>query len=112
MEAIEQIEQRIEDVDGQQVVVTVTKPGAFVVCNLASLSLGHIDMDDARELTQITESAVRALDNVIDLNFFPVPYAQISNRQYRPVGLGVSGYHHLLAEKRHSMGKRGASGVR
>lgn len=99
MGAIEQLEQRIEDVDGNQVVVTVTKPGAFVVCNLASLSLGHIDMDDAHELTHVTESAVRALDNVIDLNFFPVPYAQINNRQYRPIGLGVSGYHHLLAKR-------------
>ncbi len=98
MGAIEQLEQRIEDVDGEQVVVTVTKPGAFVVCNLASLSLGHIDMDDPHELAHVTESAVRALDNVIDLNFFPVPYAQINNRQYRPIGLGVSGYHHLLAK--------------
>lgn len=98
MGAIEQLEQRIEDVDGEQVVVTVTKPGAFVVCNLASLSLGHIDMDDPHELSHVTESAVRALDNVIDLNFFPVPYAEINNRQYRPIGLGVSGYHHLLAK--------------
>ena len=98
MGAIEQLEQRIEDVDGEQVVVTVTKPGAFVVCNLASLSLGHIDMDDPHELAHVTESAVRALDNVIDLNFFPVPYAEINNRQYRPIGLGVSGYHHLLAK--------------
>lgn len=98
MGAIEQLEQRIEDVDGHPVVVTVTKPGAFVVCNLASLSLGHIDMTDAHELTHVTESAVRALDNVIDLNFFPVPYAEINNRQYRPIGLGVSGYHHLLAK--------------
>ena len=40
---------------------------------------------------------MRALDNVIDLNFFPVPYAKINNEKYRPVGLGVSGYHHMLA---------------
>ncbi len=112
MGAIEQLEQRIEDVDGEQVVVTVTKPGAFVVCNLASLSLGHIDMDDPHELAHVTESAVRALDNVIDLNFFPVPYAQINNRQYRPIGLGVSGYHHSAGEKRHPVGERRASGLR
>ena len=40
---------------------------------------------------------MRALDNVIDLNFFPLPYAKINNRRYRPIGLGVSGYHHMLA---------------
>lgn len=97
MSAIEQLEQRIEDVDGQEVVVTVTKPGSFVVCNLASLSLGHIDVDNDEELNYITESAVRALDNVIDLNYFPLPYAKVTNLHYRPVGLGVSGYHHMLA---------------
>ena len=35
---------------------------------------------------------------MIDLNFFPVPYAKINNLRYRPVGLGVSGYHHMLAK--------------
>ncbi|EGB93814.1 ribonucleoside-diphosphate reductase, alpha subunit [Clostridium sp. D5] len=98
MSAIELEEQRTEEVDGETVVVTVTKPGEFVVCNLASLSLGHIDVEDYNELSYITESAVRALDNVIDLNFFPVPYARINNQRYRPVGLGVSGYHHMLAK--------------
>ena len=39
MSAIEQVEQKIEEIDGETVVVTVTKPGEFVVCNLASLSL-------------------------------------------------------------------------
>ena len=99
MNAIELIEQRIETVDGETVVVTVTKPGEFVVCNLASLSLGRIEVEDSGEIKDITASAVRALDNVIDLNFFPVPYAKINNQSYRPVGLGVSGYHHMLAKK-------------
>ena len=87
---------QIEEIDGETVVVTVTKPGEFVVCNLASLSLGRLDLADEEEIAYITESAVRALDNVIDLNFFPVPYARINNRKYRPIGLGVSGYHHML----------------
>jgi ribonucleoside-diphosphate reductase alpha chain len=47
---------------------------------------------------RLTRSAVRALDNVIDLNFYPIPYAQITNHKYRAVGLGVSGYHHMLAK--------------
>ena len=45
-------------------------------------------------------SAVRALDNVIDLNFYPVPYAKITNQRYRSIGLGVSGYHHMLAKNK------------
>ena len=97
MSAIESVEQRVEIVDGEEVVVTVTKPGDFVVCNLASLSLGHLNVDDPAEIEDVTKSVVRALDNVIDLNFFPLPYARINNRRYRPIGLGVSGYHHMLA---------------
>lgn len=98
MSPVEAVEQRIETVDGETVVVTVTKPGDFVVCNLASLSLGKINVSDRSELTFLVRCAVRALDNVIDLNFFPVPYAKINNLRYRPVGLGVSGYHHMLAK--------------
>ncbi len=98
MSGVEQVEQEIRTVDGETVVVTVTKPGDFVVCNLASLSLGKINLKDTRELTELTRSAIRALDNVIDLNFFPVPYAKVTNLRYRPVGLGVSGYHHMLAK--------------
>lgn len=98
MSGVEQVDQQIQTVDGETVVVTVTKPGDFVVCNLASLSLGNIDLTDTKELTELTRSAVRALDNVIDLNFFPVPYAKVTNLRYRPVGLGISGYHHMLAK--------------
>lgn len=97
MSEIESLEQTVQTVNGETVVVTVTKPGEFVVCNLASLSLGRIDVKNPDEVSYITKSAMRALDNVIDLNFFPVPYAKINNENYRPVGLGVSGYHHMLA---------------
>ena len=99
MSPVEQIDQTIQTINGETVIVSVTKPGDFVVCNLASLSLGKIDVENKEELTELTKSAIRALDNVIDLNFFPVPYAQINNHRYRPVGLGVSGYHHMLAKK-------------
>lgn len=98
MSAIESVSQEVKSVNGETVVVTTTRPGNFVVCNLASLSLGRIDVNNPQELSDITASAVRALDNVIDLNFFPVPYAQVTNHRYRPLGLGVSGYHHMLAK--------------
>ncbi len=96
MSAVESVEERVEVVDGETVVVNVTRPGDYVVCNLASLNLGKIDVS-GEDLREVITSSVRALDNVIDLNFFPVPYARINNLNYRPIGLGVSGYHHLLA---------------
>ena len=86
-------------VDGETVVVSTTKPGYFVVCNLASLSLGHLPLEDEQAMRHTIETAVRALDNVIDLNFYPLPYARLTNREYRSIGLGVSGYHHALAKR-------------
>ena len=99
MSAIESLRQEVRTIDGETVVVTSTRPGNFVVCNLASLSLGRIDVHNPQEVEEITRSAVRALDNVIDLNFYPLPYAEITNQANRPIGLGVSGYHHMLAKQ-------------
>ena len=99
MSGVTQVSQTVETVNGETVVVTTTKPGDYVVCNLASLNLGRVRVEDQQELESLITSAVRALDNVIDLNFYPVPYAQINNKRYRPIGLGVSGYHHMLARR-------------
>lgn len=99
MSGIETVSREITTQDGETVIVTTTRPGDFVVCNLASLSLGHIDTEDADALRTVVRSAVRALDNVIDLNYYPLLYAKVTNRRYRPVGLGVSGYHHMLAKR-------------
>ena len=79
------------------VVVKTVRPGDFVVCNLASLSLGHLPLEDEQQMKEKVATVVRALDNVIDLNFYPIPFAQITNHHYRSIGLGVSGYHHALA---------------
>lgn len=98
MEPIETVSTEIETRDGDTVVVNTTRAGEFVVCNLASLCLGNIDVTDEEQINEITACAVRALDNVISLNFYPVPYARITNRRYRGIGLGVSGYHHMLAK--------------
>ena len=98
MSAIEEISIKMECEDGDPVIVTKTRPGDFVVCNLASLSLGNIDVRKEGELEGIVRTAVRALDNVIDLNFYPLEYAKYTNRRYRAIGLGVSGYHHMLAK--------------
>ena len=98
--AMESVSQEVITKEGDTVVVNTTRPGDFVVCNLASLTLGRINVEDDEELRQIIHSLVRALDNVIDLNFYALPYAKITNHRYRSIGLGVSGYHHMLA-KRH-----------
>lgn len=98
MSPIETISTEIKTKDGDTVVVNTTRPGDFVVCNLASLVLGNIDLDDKNELEDIIQTAVRGLDNVIDLNYYPLPYAKITNRKYRAIGLGVSGYHHALVK--------------
>ncbi|AJB41047.1 ribonucleotide-diphosphate reductase subunit alpha [Treponema pallidum subsp. endemicum str. Bosnia A] len=99
MSAINLVSVKITEVDGQKVVVQTTRPGDFVVCNLASLVLSNIDLSDDRELREVVRVAVRALDNVIDLTYYPVPYAQVTNAYYRAIGLGVSGYHHVLAQQ-------------
>lgn len=100
MSPIESVGTEIKTEDGDVVVVKTVLPGDFVVCNLASLSLGHLPLEDEQKMNDIVATVVRALDNVIDLNFYPVPYAQITNHRYRSIGLGVSGYHHALAKRR------------
>ena len=97
--AIEEVSQEVVTSEGDTVVVTTTRPGDFVVCNLASLSLGRLAVEDDAEMGRVIETAVRALDNVIDLNFYALPYAKLTNHRYRSIGLGVSGYHHMLARR-------------
>ena len=91
-------EGKVDD-NGQTAIIKVTYPGDFVVCNLASLVLGRLTDKDEAYISAVTAAAVRALDNVISLNFYPLPYAKLTNHKYRSIGLGVSGYHHLLAKR-------------
>lgn len=100
MAPIETVSKEVETKDGDTVVVTTTRPGEFVVCNLASLSLGRLPLEDEEKMKEKVATVVRALDNVINLNFYPVPYAQLTNQRYRSIGLGISGYHHALAKRR------------
>jgi len=100
MAPIETVSKEVETKDGDTVVVTTTRPGEFVVCNLASLSLGRLPLEDGEKMKEKVATVVRALDNVINLNFYPVPYAQLTNQRYRSIGLGISGYHHALAKRR------------
>lgn len=99
MSGIELVSREVKTVDGETVVVTTTRPGDFVVCNLASLSLGVLPVEDEDAMRAVIHTAVRALDNVIDLNYYPVAYAGVTNSRYRSIGLGVHGYHHMLARR-------------
>lgn len=98
MSAVESVRTEIKTEAGDTVVQVTTRLGDFVVCNLASLNLGRIDVTSHEELRSVVRTAVRALDNVIDLNEAPLAYARLTNGKYRSIGLGVSGYHHMLAK--------------
>ncbi len=73
------------------------------VCNLGSVNLarhvadGELDRD---QLEETVETAMRMLDNVVDLNFYPTENAERSNMRHRPVGLGVMGFHDALQQLR------------
>jgi ribonucleoside-diphosphate reductase alpha chain len=82
-----------KDEDGN--IVIVRKPGDFVVCNLSSINLPKAVKGNVLE--RLIPIQMRMLDNVIDLNTISVGQAEVTNKQYRPVGLGTFGWHHLLA---------------
>jgi ribonucleoside-diphosphate reductase alpha chain len=75
-------------------IIEVTSSGETAVCNLGSINLarhvggGEFDFD---KLAHSVELAVRQLDRVIDMNFYPLPAARASNLRWRPVGLGLMG---------------------
>jgi len=80
-----------------------TKIGETAVCNLGSINvLNHLHKDgeiNFDKLKQSIHTAVRMLDNVIDINFYPTKEASNSNLKNRPVGLGVMGIHDVLHVK-------------
>ncbi len=82
--------------------------GETAVCNLGSINLTnhireHIDQDgnpligiNWTQLSETTDIAIRMLDNVIDLNFYPTKESENSNIRHRPIGLGMMGLHDVL----------------
>lgn len=81
-----------------------TNEDETAVCNLGSVVLdSHLDADGQLDLEKLRETvriAVRALDNVIDINFYPTEAARNSNLKHRPIGLGVMGLQNCLYRKR------------
>jgi ribonucleoside-diphosphate reductase alpha chain len=88
--------QMTEETEEDGGIVVRYKPGEFVVCNLSSLNLGRCQ--GLLDMERIVEAQIRGMDNVIDLNYYPVKQADVTNRRYRAIGLGISGYHQYLAQ--------------
>ena len=80
-----------------------TSAEEIAVCNLGSVNLvQHVDNGelDMKKLKRTIRTAVRMLDNVIDINYYSVPQARTSNMRHRPVGLGVMGFQDALYKLR------------
>ncbi|WP_426285882.1 ribonucleoside-diphosphate reductase subunit alpha [Luteibacter sp. E-22] len=75
-------------------ILEVTSEGETAVCNLGSINLARHVVDgqfDYEKLSTTVRTAVRQLNRVIDLNFYPIASAKTANVKWRPVGLGVMG---------------------
>jgi ribonucleoside-diphosphate reductase alpha chain len=91
-------------------IIEVTSGDETAVCNLGSINLGrHLSTNlsttgapsfDFDKLARTVRTAVRQLDRVIDLNFYPIAKAKVSNLRWRPVGLGVMGLQDVFFQLR------------
>ncbi|MEX3778058.1 ribonucleoside-diphosphate reductase subunit alpha [Acinetobacter baumannii] len=78
-----------------------TNQDEIAVCNLGSINLvQHVKggVLDREKLARTVKTAVRMLDNVIDINYYAVPQAKNSNLKHRPVGMGIMGFQDALYE--------------
>ncbi len=80
----------------------------IAVCNLGSVNLkAHVSRDgglDHAKLKETITTAIRMLDNVIDINYYSVPQAKNSNLKHRPIGLGLMGFQDALYEMGYAYG--------
>jgi ribonucleoside-diphosphate reductase alpha chain len=96
----------LDSIGGKQVYIAEKEKvdGATAVCNLASVNLSRINTKE--DFDRIVPIAVRALDNVIDLNFYPLEKVKRTNMRSRSIGLGVMGEAQMLAEQGISWGSQ------
>jgi len=81
-------------------IMEYSSPEETAVCNLASLSLPAFVRDgafDFKQLREVTHIVIKNLDRVIDINYYPIPETERSNKRHRPVGLGVQGLADVFA---------------
>jgi ribonucleoside-diphosphate reductase alpha chain len=88
----------MDSLNGKQVWITDKEKidGDTAVCNLASVNLGRVNTPE--DIARVVPTAMRMLDNVIDLNFYPLAKVKKTNNKTRAVGLGVMGEAQMLAE--------------
>jgi ribonucleoside-diphosphate reductase alpha chain len=81
-------------------IMEFTSPEEVAVCNLASIALpkfvkyndqGQAESFDFEKLQEITKVIARNLNKIIDVNYYPVPEAEYSNKKHRPIGIGIQG---------------------
>jgi ribonucleoside-diphosphate reductase alpha chain len=80
-----------------------TNKDEIAVCNLGSVNLmNHVSETglDQEKLKSTIKTAVRMLDNVIDINYYSVPQAKNSNLKHRPIGMGIMGFQDALYTQR------------
>lgn len=83
----------------------------IAVCNLGSVNLAQHIVEgklDQSKLRQTITTAVRMLDNVIDINYYSVPAARTSNLRHRPIGLGLMGFQDALYKQKIAYGSDAA----
>ena len=88
-----------------------TSKDEIAVCNLGSINLvQHVQggVLDREKLARTVKTAVRMLDNVIDINYYAVPQAKNSNLKHRPVGMGIMGFQDALYEMQLAYGSDAA----
>ena len=89
----------LDSIDGKQVYIVekVAVGGKTAVCNLASVNLSKVNTPE--KIKEVVPVAIRMLDNVIDLNFYPVRKTKDTNLKNRAIGLGAMGEAQMLAER-------------
>lgn len=88
----------LDSIGGKQIFIVEKEKedGDTAVCNLASINLSKINTD--ADIRRVVPTAIRMLDNVIDLNFYPLRKVKATNLKSRSIGLGVMGESQMVAE--------------
>lgn len=96
-------------------ILEVTAGDQTAVCNLGSLNLSSFvspgKVFDYERLKKVTAVAVKFLDRVVDLNFYPTPEAKNSNHKWRPIGLGIMGLQDVFFKLRIPFGSQEAKAL-
>jgi ribonucleoside-diphosphate reductase alpha chain len=96
----------LDSISGKKIFIVEKEKidGDTAVCNLASINLSKINSKE--DIKRVIPTAIRMLDNVIDLNFYPLRKVKATNLKSRSIGLGVMGEAEMLANSKISWGSK------